>query len=110
LHLAFPFRVTAGADFQMSEIVHYLRSPHATASPVGERIVLYHRVSRTAIVLNPTGGWLWGRLGTPRSALDLARDLRERYPMLSAEDAERDVSGFLTELTQHAMVATAAAQ
>ena len=89
----------------MSEAMQYARSPHAAASPVGERVVLYHRVSRTAIVLNPTGGWMWGRLGTPQTAVDLATQLRERYPSLSPEDAQRDVSGFLDELTRHDMVA-----
>ena len=88
----------------MSLAGQYMRSPDATASAVGERVVLYHRLSRTAIVLNPTGGWMWGRLTEPRSANDLVEDLRKRFPSLSVEDAERDVSGFLAELTQHAMV------
>ncbi|MGE3512415.1 MAG: PqqD family protein [Vicinamibacterales bacterium] len=82
----------------------YIRSPDASASPVGERVVLYHRVSRTAVVLNPTGGWMWSRLDAPRTADDLIRDLRSKYPSLSEADAARDVAAFLTELAEHKMV------
>jgi len=82
----------------------YTQSPDAAASWVGERGVLYHRVSRTAIVLNQTGGWIWRRLTEPRSSADLAHDLRDRFPSVSDEDARRDVDSFLSELTQHAMV------
>lgn len=90
----------------MSMSDEYAQSPDAAASWVGERGVLYHRVSRTAIVLNLTGGWIWRRLTEPRTSADLAHDLRERFPSLSDEDARRDVDTFLSELTQHAMVRT----
>jgi len=89
----------------MSNSLPYRRSPDASVSSVGERVVLYHRVSRTAVVLNPTGSWIWAQLESPRSQADLVRDLRTRYPTLSEADAERDVSAFLAELTQHSMVA-----
>jgi hypothetical protein len=88
----------------MSSPDQYARSTDATASPVGERVVLYHRVSRTAIVLNPTGGWMWEQLAEPRTAVDLARDMRVRYPSLAPDDAERDVAAFLADLVRHAMV------
>jgi hypothetical protein len=83
----------------------YKRSPDASVTSVGERVVLYHRVSRTAVVLNPTGSWIWGQLESPRAPSDLVRELRGKFPELSEADAERDVSAFLAELTQHAMVA-----
>jgi hypothetical protein len=82
----------------------YRRSPDASASAVGERFVLYHRISRTAVVLNPTGSWMWSRLEMPRTADDLARDLQARYPSLSDADAARDVAAFLTELSQHKLL------
>lgn len=82
----------------------YTRSTDATASAVGERVVLYHRVTRTAIVLNPTGAWMWQRLMDPRTATDLAREMRERHPSLAADQAERDVAAFLADLVKHAMV------
>ena len=83
----------------------YTRSAHAVATPVGDRVVLYHGVSRTAIVLNPTGTWMWSRLERPRTGNDLAVDLRTRYPGLSTVAAERDVSAFLAELLTHEFVA-----
>jgi hypothetical protein len=82
----------------------YARSADATASAVGERVVLYHRLSRTAIVLNPTGGWMWQRLSQPRTAEELTAALRQRFPALTVEDAERDVTSFLADLSKHAMV------
>jgi hypothetical protein len=82
----------------------YLRSDDATASAVGERVVLYHRVTRTALVLNPTGGWMWQQLERPRTAADLVGDMRVRYPSVSSEDAERDVAAFLADLVKHAMI------
>jgi len=82
----------------------YSRSPDASASSVGERVVLYHRVSRTAVVLNPTGGWMWSRLETPRTAVELIADLRSKYPSLSEAAATKDVAAFLAELSEHKMV------
>ncbi len=66
--------------------------------------MLYHRVSRTALVLNPTGGWMWSRLEAPRTAEDLISDLRSKFPSLSESEATRDVAAFLAELTGHRMV------
>jgi Coenzyme PQQ synthesis protein D (PqqD) len=71
---------------------------------VGDRVVLYHRVSRTALVLNPTGGRIWETLSTPQTLSHLAEDLCERFPGLSTEDAARDVAAFLAEMQKHAMV------
>ncbi len=82
----------------------YERSPNAAATTVGDRVVLYHRLSRTAVVLNPTAGWMWERLDASRTAADLVGDLRQRYPSLSLEDAARDVEAFLADLDRHALV------
>lgn len=81
------------------------QSPDATTSTVGDRVVLYHRRSNAAVVLNPTGSWMWQQLATPRAAADLVGMLQQRFPALSPEDAARDVHAFLTELGQHAMLA-----
>jgi hypothetical protein len=85
-------------------IGHYTRSSDASVSTVGDRVVLYHRVSKAALVLNPTGSWIWQQLTCPRTPDAIAGDLRRRFPALSADDAERDVKAFLAELVQHAMV------
>jgi hypothetical protein len=82
----------------------YARAPDASASTVGDRVVLYHRVSRAALVLNPTGSWIWEQLADPRSSAVLADHLRTRFPSLSPEGAERDVNTFLTDLVRHGMV------
>jgi hypothetical protein len=85
----------------------YARSEQVEGSTVGDRVVLYHRTSRSALVLNPTGSRLWERLASPASPQDLTAALRERFPTLSQEDALRDVGAFLAELTRHEAIVPA---
>jgi hypothetical protein len=85
----------------------YARSEQVEASAVGDRVVLYHRLSRSALVLNPTGSWLWERLASPASPQELTATLRDRFPALSPDDALRDVSFFLDELTRHGAIVPA---
>jgi len=75
------------------------------ASQVGDRLVLYHRRTRKALVLNPSGSELWTRLERARSADDLMGALVERYPSLDRETARRDAEAFLAELGAHEMLA-----
>ena len=82
----------------------YARCAEVEASTVGDRVVLYHRTSRSALILNPTGSRLWERLATPASRQDLSMALRERFPELSSDDALRDVSAFLDELSRHGAI------
>lgn len=82
----------------------YARSEHVEVSTVGDRVVLYHRTSRSALVLNPTGSWLWERLATPARPEDLTAVLRARFPALTPEAAVRDVASFLDELTRHGAI------
>ena len=82
----------------------YARSDQVEASTVGDRVVLYHRTSRTALVLNPTGTRVWERLATPASPGDLTSTLLERFPELAPADAFRDVSSFIDELTRHGAI------
>jgi hypothetical protein len=79
----------------------YAPSRDVDSSSVGDRVVLYHRGSRTALVLNPTGSWLWEGLVASATAPDLAVRLRERFPDLTPDDAARDVGLFLDELLRH---------
>jgi hypothetical protein len=85
----------------------FARSSQVEASVVGDRVVLYHRTSRSALVLNPSGTYLWERLATPAALPDLAATLRERFPGLSGDDARRDVAAFLDELTRHEAIVPA---
>jgi hypothetical protein len=79
----------------------YARSADVDASTVGDRVILYNRTSRSALVLNPTGTEIWERLTGPASLADLTAALRARYPALAPEDARRDVLAFVEELTRH---------
>jgi Coenzyme PQQ synthesis protein D (PqqD) len=103
-------RASAGVyPLTPSEVVgpSYARCEAVEASTVGDRVVLYHRTSRSALVLNPTGSRLWERLATPASPQDLTAALRERFPEVSRDDALRDVSAFLDELTRHGAIVPA---
>lgn len=82
----------------------YLRAPDVDGAVVGERAVLYHRQSGTAVVLNPTGSWLWELLIAFPTPQALAEQLRAKCPALTGEQAARDVSTFLKALCQHGMV------
>jgi hypothetical protein len=82
----------------------YSRSADATESTVGDRVVLYHRISRTALVLNPTGTWIWQQLASPRHAGELATSLRTRFQSIDKAQADRDVAAFLDDLSRHSMV------
>lgn len=88
----------------MAQPGHYAQSADAAATVVGDRIVLYHRVTRTAVVLNPLGGALWRELARSRTASDLAADLHRQFPSVPAGNAERDVHAFLDDLVRHALV------
>lgn len=82
-------------------------SREVDASSVGDRVVLYHRGSKKALVLNPSGTFLWGRLESPRTLQELAAALAERYPGLDEQQALRDAEAFLAELETHGMLAPA---
>lgn len=82
----------------------YARSRDVESTRVGDRAVLYHRGSRTAVVLNPTGSWIWGELTEPQTACALAQRLQARFPALPHDQALRDVSGLLEELLTHQVI------
>jgi len=78
----------------------YKRSERVDISRVGSRAVLYHRDSRKALVLNPSGSWLWDQLARARSRDQLAAALQEKYS-LSSDQAGRDTDQFLDNLRLH---------
>ena len=78
----------------------YIRSERVDISRVGARAVLYHRDSRKALVLNPSGSWLWDQLASARSRDQLATALQEKY-RLSSDRAGRDIDQFLDNLRLH---------
>jgi hypothetical protein len=72
---------------------------------VGDRVVLYHRTTRSALVLNPMATWLWGLLGVPRTASDLVDEVRGRFPSVTEERAGVDLVALLDDLLRHDVVA-----
>lgn len=83
----------------------YAQSRDAATTTVGDRVVVYHRVSRAAVILNPTATRLWTHLATRQTARDLAQVLCAAYPTLAPERAAEDVEALLTELRTHALLA-----
>ena len=82
----------------------FQRSSSIETSPVGDRVVLYDTVSRKAIVLNPTGAWLWNSLSTPRSADELSQQLQARFPTVEERRIQEDVAACLRQLTEQEVV------
>jgi hypothetical protein len=82
----------------------YQRSPQAEESQVGDRSVLYHRSSRKAVVLNPTGAAIWGSLATPQTVKTLAERLQAQFSSVTEEQAQTDVAAFLRELLSHDLI------
>jgi hypothetical protein len=76
----------------------YQRAEQVTESQVGDRIVLYHTPSRKALTLNPVGSLLWSLLESPRSDVELASHLADRYPGLEWSQAHADVLAYLQQL------------
>ncbi len=84
--------------------MRYRRCEEVDDSKVGDRIVLYHRSSRKAVVLNPVGSWLWTCLSAPQTVEALAGKLQNKYSSLTSERAANDVSAFLNDLLQHEII------
>jgi hypothetical protein len=76
----------------------YRCSPQVDISTVATRVVLYHRVSRKAVVLNPTGSTLWKWLESPHTEQALADRLAAAYPSLPPGQPLADTSAFLQSL------------
>jgi hypothetical protein len=88
--------------------VRYQRAEQVTESKVGDRVVLYHALSRKALTLNPVGSLLWQLLETPRSDAELTAQLITCFPHLEASQARSDVAAYLRELLgQEAILAVA---
>jgi hypothetical protein len=84
--------------------MRYSRGSSIDASPVGDRVVLYDRNSRKAVVLNPTGAWLWQALSTPQTADELSQQLHARFPSTQAAQVKADVEICLRDLTKQQLL------
>ncbi len=79
--------------------MYYIQSSHVETSPVGDRVVLYDNVSRKAVVLNPTGAWLWVQLSTRSSPDELTDKLQTRFASVPREQLQADVEACLRDLS-----------
>jgi len=84
--------------------MRYRQSADAQSSLVGDRVVLYHRQTQKALVLNPTGSRVWQELGTARTEAELAEGLCRAYPGLPAPRAAEDVAKYLQQLDEHQLL------
>ena len=85
----------------------YQRNAQTDTSIVGDRIVVFERVSKSAIVLNPTGAQIWRELETPRSLAQLNASLQAQFADISAAQIEADVAKYLGELQKQNLVESA---
>ncbi|RYX84600.1 PqqD family protein [bacterium] len=88
----------------MSSQSVYERNASVDSSLAGDRVVLYERQSRSAIVLNPTGTHLWQTLSQPQTAQQLSEALCVLYPTLDSGQAKHDVETFLSDLSAKQLV------
>lgn len=82
----------------------FKRSEHADATLAGDRAAIYHRVTRNAITLNPTGTVLWEAMAEPRQIIELVEALQQQWPDLDTATARHDVETFLHQLELHELV------
>lgn len=87
--------------------VSYQRSAEVDTSTVGERVILFERASKRAIVLNPTGAQVWRLLETPRSLAQMSAALQEQFPDVAASQIGGDVELYLRELLDQNLVVAA---
>ncbi len=90
----------------MAGVTKYRRSPAVEETGVDDRVVLYHRVSGAAIVLNPTASILWKELSADRDSVALEQTLISRFPRVERSRIEADVRSCLLDLANHQLIIT----
>jgi sensor domain CHASE-containing protein len=75
---------------------------------VGDRVVLYEGRSRKAVVLNPTGAWLWQQLNGSQTVDELSERLQARFPATDAAQIRADVESCLHDLVRQELLQTEA--
>ncbi len=81
-------------------MTHFERHPKVDALPSGERVVLYHCESRTALVLNPTASLLWNALDGAATPESLAGALQQKFPSVAPDQARADAQKLLDDLQE----------
>ena len=80
------------------------RHPEAESHPSGERVVVFHKATKSSIVLNPTGSWLWEQLEQPQSRQELIDKLVQKFPEVERARLAAVVDVYLRELTENELV------
>ena len=83
----------------------YQRNAQTDTSVVGERLIVFERASKSAIVLNPTGAQIWRALETPQTAAQLSAALQGQHPDVDAAQLQSDVEKYLGELLAQKLIA-----
>lgn len=82
----------------------YSQSADADSTMAGDRAAIFHRATRVAITLNPTGTILWNSLTSPRTSDELIQELAGRFPSVSETQLRQDVGGFIDQLASHGLL------
>lgn len=82
----------------------FRRSPAVEETRVGDRVVLYHRQSGNAVVLNPTATILWEQLQADAAIDQLAAELSERFAGIEHDTIAEDVRMCLEELRTEQLI------
>ena len=82
----------------------FRRSPAVDETTVGERVVLYHRVTGCAVVLNPTASLLWNELASESPVQSLVDKVADRFPQADRGRIASDVDVCIRELIGHKLV------
>ena len=74
---------------------------------MGERVIVFERATKRAIVLNPTGAQIWLLLETPRTPAELGAALQQQFTAVAAAQIEADVETYLRELRDQNLIVPA---
>ena len=87
----------------MNDVI-YQRNAQTDTSTVGNRVIVFERASKSAIVLNPTGAQIWQLLSTPQSVAQMGAALQTQFPSVEAVQLHSDVENYLKELVEQKLV------
>jgi hypothetical protein len=82
----------------------FRRAPAVEETHVGDRVVLYHRESGNAIVLNPTATILWQGFQPQADIHKLSAELSSHFPDVDHETIMEDVRVCLEELRTEQLI------
>jgi hypothetical protein len=82
----------------------YRRNPGIETAPLDEEAILFNPAANRFVVMNSTGGFIWGLLDEARSADHLARAVCDQFAQVSFPDALRDVENILAQMESQNLI------